>query len=58
MEMCTDGRFKIIAKAKKDILETTNINTSPEEMKVLDNFLMRCWQMGWLKMYEQQEVKR
>ena len=42
----------IIPMAKKDILETTNINTSPKEMEVLDNFLFRCWQMGWLKKYE------
>ena len=57
MMMCTDSRFEIIAKAKKDILETTNINTSPDEMKVLDNFLFRCWQMDWLKMYEQPKVR-
>jgi len=52
MEMCGDNRFEIIEKAKNDILEATNINTSPDEMKVLDNFLFRCWQMGWLKKYE------
>lgn len=48
-EMCGDNRFEIIEKAKKDILEATNINTSPDEMKVLDSFLFRCWQMGWIK---------
>ena len=26
----------------------TNIESSEEEMKVLDSFLQRCWQMGWL----------
>lgn len=57
MMMCTDSRFEIIAKAKKDILETTNINESPNEMKVLDDFLMRCWQMDWLERYEQQKVR-
>ena len=51
-ETCTDNRFEIIEKAKKHILEATNISTSPDEMKVLDNFLYRCWQMGWLKKYE------
>lgn len=51
MEMCGDNRFEIIEKAKNDILEATNINTSPDEMKVLDNFLFRCWQMGWLNKY-------
>ena len=52
MEMCGDNRFEIIEKAKNDILESTNINTSADEMKVLDSFLFRCWQMGWLKKYE------
>ena len=51
-EVCTDNRFEIIEKAKKHILEATNISTSPEEMKVLDNFLYRCWQMGWLNNYK------
>lgn len=51
-EVCTDGRFEIIAKAKEDLLNCTNINRSEDEMKVLDGFLFRCWQMGWLKKYE------
>lgn len=50
-----DNRFKIIEKAKAHILEATNINTSPEEMKVLDNFLFRCWQMGWLDKYNSRD---
>jgi len=49
--MCGDNRFQIIAAAKKDMLEKTNIETSEDEMKVLDNFLFRCWQMGWLEKY-------
>lgn len=53
--ICGDNRFEIIEKAKKDILESTNIYMSPDEMKVLDNFLFRCWQMGWLKKYESDE---
>ena len=51
-EIPSDNRFEIIAKAKVDLLNATNINTSSEEMKVLDNFLFRCWQMGWLKKYD------
>lgn len=50
-ETCNDNRFEIIEKAKKHILEATNIDTSSDEMKVLDNFLFRCWQMGWLDKY-------
>lgn len=54
-EMCGDNRFEIIEKAKKHILEATNIETSPDEMKVLDNILFRCWQMGWLERYASME---
>lgn len=50
-DICGDNRFEIIAKAKEDILKT-NITSSPDEMKCLDSFLFRCWQMGWLKQYE------
>ncbi len=51
-EVCGDNRFEIIAKAKEDILSSTNIKSSKDEMKVLDNFLFRCWQMGWLDKYD------
>ena len=51
MDNCGDNRFEIIGKAKKDLLKSTNIDGSKDEMKVLDNFLFRCWQMGWLNQY-------
>ena len=51
-DMCGDNRFEIIEKAKNDLVESTNISTSPDEMAVIDNILFRCWQMGWLKDYE------
>lgn len=51
-EVCSDNRFDIIEKAKKDIINSTNIESSPDEMKVLDNMLFRCWQMGWLDKYD------
>lgn len=51
-EMCGDNRFEIIARAKKHLLDATNIDTSADEMKVLDDFLYRCWQMGWLDRYD------
>lgn len=47
-EICSDNRFMIIDAAKKKLLEDTNISRSPDEMKVLDTFLFRCWQMGWI----------
>lgn len=52
VDMCTDNRFEIIHAAKEDLLECTNIHTSEDEMKIIDNFLFRCWQMGWLKQYD------
>ena len=50
--MVGDNRFEIIAKAKRAILDSTNIETDEDEMKVLDNILFRCWQMGWLDKYD------
>ena len=55
--ICGDNRFEIIAKAKEALLESTNIEDSPKEMAVLDNFLFRCWQMGWLDKYETEYSK-
>ena len=52
MDICGDNRFEIIAKAKAHLLDATNIDTSPKEMEVLDDFLFRCWQMGWLDRYD------
>lgn len=51
-EICGDNRFEVIEQAKQDLLKRTNIDTSPDEMAVLDTFLFRCWQMGWLRGYE------
>lgn len=51
-DICGDNRFEVIAEAKKDLLESTNIETDADEMAVLDSFLLRCWQMGWLRQYE------
>lgn len=46
-EICTDNRFDLIATYKRDLLNCTNIETSPDEMAVIDNILFRFWQMGW-----------
>lgn len=56
-DIITDNRFEVIGKAKEHLLEATNIETSPDEMAVLDSFLFRCWQMGWLKQYDVAPVK-
>lgn len=50
-EICGDSRFEIIAKAKEDIISSTNIEVAKDEMECLDSFLFRCWQMGWLDKY-------
>lgn len=52
--VCGDNRFEVIAMAKEALLDSTNISESPNEMKVLNNFLFRCWQMGWLDRYERE----
>lgn len=51
-DLCTDNRFELIEKYKKELIESTNIETDPEEMKVIDNILFRFWQMGWLDKLE------
>lgn len=57
MDMCGDNRFEVIERAKEHLLDATNIETSEEEMAVLDNFLFRCWQMGWLDKYGDSKPK-
>ena len=52
MDACGDNRFELIERAKKTLIEATNIESSPDEMKVLDNILFRIWQMGWLDLVE------
>lgn len=52
MENCGDNRLEIIRRAKEDLIRSTNIEGSPDEMTVLDNILFRAWQMGWLDKYE------
>ena len=54
-DVCIDDRFEIIAKAKQDLIESTNIETDKSEMAVIDNILFRCWQMGWLDRYEEND---
>jgi len=48
-QVCNDNRFELIEKAKQRLIKATNIETSPEEMRVLDSMLFRFWQMGWLE---------
>ncbi len=56
--ICEDNRFELIAKYKQQLIEATNIESSPEEMIVIDDILFRFWQMGWLDILEaQQEYK-
>lgn len=52
-DICGDNRFEVIARAKEHLLNSTNIHTSEDEMKVLDSFLFRCWQKGWLRQYDE-----
>lgn len=58
MTTCDDNRMEIIQKAKEDLVKSTNIESSLDEMAVLDNILFRSWQMGWLDKYEPDYKKR
>ena len=57
-KQCGDTRFRIIARAKEHLFQATNIAEDKKELEVLDSFLLRCWQMGWLKQYEDAEEKK
>lgn len=57
-EICTDNRFVLIEKYKNELLESTNIADSKEEMDVIDNILFRFWQMGWLDKLEQFDYQK
>lgn len=54
--ICTDNRFELIEKYKQKLIQATNIEDSPDEMKVLDNILFRMGQMGWLDRLEKDEL--
>lgn len=51
-DCCTDDRFEMIERVRNKLIEYTNIETSDDEMKVIDNILFRFWQMGWLGMID------
>ena len=57
-KQCGDNRFRAIARAKEHLFQSTNIAEDKKELEVLDSFLLRCWQMGWLKQYEDAEEKK
>ena len=52
-EICCDNRFELIKKYRQKMIAGTNIETSPDEMKVLDSILFRAWQLGWLDKLDQ-----
>lgn len=57
-DLCDDGRFELIEKYKLMLMESTNINDSEDELKVLDTILFRFWQMGWLDKLEQPSAQQ
>lgn len=57
-KQCGDNRFRAIARAKEHLFQATNIAEDKKELEVLDSFLLRCWQMGWLKQYEGAEESK
>lgn len=57
-EICGDNRFKLIEKYKQELIESTNIESSPGEMAELDNFMFRVWQMRWLDAAEKEQRRK
>ena len=44
-DKCTDGRFEMIDRVKKVLIDSTNIETSKEDMAAIDSILFRFWQI-------------
>ena len=57
-EICSDDRFLYVSKFLERLKESTNIETSPDEMAVIENILFRFWQLGWLQAIEKAETGR
>ena len=51
-DVCTDGRFDMIARVKSELMRSTNIETDKKEMEAIDSILFRFWQMGWLQLID------
>lgn len=51
-DTCDDNRFELIDKYKKQLIESTNVEDSPDEMSVIDTILFRFYQLGWLEKLE------
>ena len=56
-KQCGDNKFRVIARAKKRLLQAMNIAENKKELEMLDSFLLCCWQMGWLKQCEEEIEK-
>lgn len=52
-----DNRFEVIELAKEYIINGTNIKSSPDEMKVLDNILFRFQKLGLLDKFDPESDK-
>ena len=57
-EICGDNRFELVKKYHDEIVKKTNIIDSEDEMDVLDNILLRMWQIGWLDALEKRIPKK
>lgn len=55
VDCCNDNRYELIEKYKNKLIESTNIDSSEDEMKVIDNIFFRLWQMDWLDKLEKLE---
>lgn len=51
-------KIEAVGRAKEELLRSTDIESYPAEMEMLDTFLNRAWQMGWLKTEEAPYIVR
>lgn len=57
-DVCEDNRFEMIKFFKARLVDATNIATSQDEMRVIDSILFRFWQLGWLHVLLEHEMKK
>lgn len=51
-------KIEAVRSAKEELLRSTDIECNQAEMAMLDTFLNRAWQMGWLKTEEAPYIVR
>ena len=45
--------MEVIERAKEELFNSLDHELSPEETKAVNSLLYRCWKIGWLKKYKE-----